>query len=58
VFQTTLSGAYSVIYNFAGGTTDGASPRGALVQGTDGNLYGMTISGGTGGANGVIYKLN
>jgi uncharacterized repeat protein (TIGR03803 family) len=32
------------LYNFGGSATDGSSPAGNLVQGTDGNLYGSTGS--------------
>ena len=32
------------LYNFAG--QDGASPRAALVQSSDGNFYGTTYTGG------------
>ena len=37
--------AESVLYSFTGGTSDGFQPMG-LVQGTDGNLYGLTQYGG------------
>jgi uncharacterized repeat protein (TIGR03803 family) len=35
---------------------DGYSPEGALIQGSDGNLYGTTVIGGLGGG-GTIFKL-
>lgn len=40
---TTL--AYTTLYNFTGGT-DGGQPYGALIQHTDGLLYGTTYVGG------------
>jgi uncharacterized repeat protein (TIGR03803 family) len=34
-----------VLYSFAGGVTDSASPS-ALIQGANGNFYGTTLIGG------------
>jgi uncharacterized repeat protein (TIGR03803 family) len=54
-FDTATSN-YSVLHNFVGGTGDGASPVGGMVQvGT--LLYGTTQSGGTAG-DGIIYSLD
>jgi len=44
LFRITPAGAFSVVYTFQG-TTDGGFPSGGLVQGSDGNYYGLT--GGT-----------
>ena len=49
------SGAESIVYAFAGGS-DGANPYAGLIQATDGNLYGTTVSGGA-GANGTVFML-
>ena len=38
-------------------STDGAWPSGGLIQGSDGNFYGTTSSGGAAGF-GAIFKLN
>jgi uncharacterized repeat protein (TIGR03803 family) len=38
-------------------TTDGAGPKGTLVQGPDGYLYGTTNSGGA-TSGGTIFKIN
>ncbi len=56
VFKLTPAGALTTLHRFVGGATDGAGPRGALVQLADGTLYGATIGGG---ANfvGTIFKL-
>jgi uncharacterized repeat protein (TIGR03803 family) len=41
VFRVTPAGAYTVLYQFAGGY-DGGHPLAALVLATDGNFYGTT----------------
>jgi uncharacterized repeat protein (TIGR03803 family) len=58
VFRITPSGAETTIYNFCAqsGCTDGTAPLG-LIQGTDGNLYGVTGGGGTAGGYGTIFKM-
>ena len=42
-----LCAASPVIYNFQGGTTDGANPKRAVVVGSGGTLYGTTVYGGS-----------
>lgn len=49
VFQITPGGVLTTLYSFTGGT-DGGNPLAGLVQGSDGNFYGTTLAGGTGGA--------
>jgi uncharacterized repeat protein (TIGR03803 family) len=58
VFEITPQGALTTIYNFCPETdcTDGGQPEGPLVQGTDGNLYGTTSTGGVDGG-GTIFRL-
>ena len=55
LFKLTSSGAFTPLYSFGGGF-DGANPLAALVQGSDGKLYGLTC---TGGANdlGTVFSL-
>jgi len=50
VFRITPSGTLTVLYNFCSesGCADGAGPRAALVQASDGNFYGTTWEGGAG----------
>jgi len=55
VFKVSSNGALSSLYSFTGGN-DGASPQAGLVQGSDGNLYGTTFQGGSGG-NGTVFRL-
>lgn len=59
VFKITPSGAYTTLYSFCAQTfcTDGSLSYGPLIQGTDGNLYGMTENGGTVQFGGTIYKI-
>jgi uncharacterized repeat protein (TIGR03803 family) len=44
------------VYSFAGGSSDGAKPYAALIQGSDGNFYGTTLYGGP-YSNGTVFKL-
>jgi uncharacterized repeat protein (TIGR03803 family) len=58
VFKLNLDGSsFTVLYNFTGVSGDGAAPRGKLIEGSDGALYGTTFSGGVSGY-GTIFTLN
>jgi uncharacterized repeat protein (TIGR03803 family) len=50
IFKMTASGTLTTLYNFCSQTncTDGTLPFGGLIQGTDGDFYGVA---GAGGAN-------
>ncbi|HTS17632.1 MAG TPA: choice-of-anchor tandem repeat GloVer-containing protein [Verrucomicrobiae bacterium] len=50
VFRISPDGSYSNLYSFGGYPNDGSWPRAALVEGSDGNFYGTTWAGGSGGA--------
>jgi uncharacterized repeat protein (TIGR03803 family) len=59
VFKVTPGGTFSTLYTFCtggGSCTDGSLPEGGLVIGTDGNIYGTTYYGGSGGG-GTAYKM-
>jgi uncharacterized repeat protein (TIGR03803 family) len=56
VFKITLAGAETVLHSFAGAPVDGSGPLAALVQGSDGSLYGTTLVGGTGN-QGTVFKI-
>lgn len=45
IFRMTPSGSVTLLHSFAGGN-DGAAPEAALIQASDGRIYGTTISGG------------
>lgn|GEM_PF-1546482 len=59
VFNLTPAGVQTNMALFTGtiGAVLGSSPQGALLLGSDGNYYGTTTSGGTGGGFGTVYKL-
>ena len=62
VFKLTPGGSESVLYSFSGGgavagSNDGASPYAAVIQGSDGNLYGTTATGGAYSA-GSVFRIN
>src|SRR4030095_4078328 len=54
VFKVTPAGKLTILHRFT--DADGKNPMGAIIQGTDGNFYGATRMGGTGG-QGVVYKM-
>jgi uncharacterized repeat protein (TIGR03803 family) len=63
VFKITTNGdltslyAFGMVTNATGQALDGANPQAALVQGTDGNFYGTTDSGGS-SEDGTIFRLS
>jgi uncharacterized repeat protein (TIGR03803 family) len=57
VYKLSKSGTLTVLYNFAGGTTDGCFPFGSLAKDKSGNFYGTTQQCGSSG-NGVVWKLS
>ena len=65
-FKITPSGTFDTLYSFCSEldpTTldclDGATPNAALIQGSDGNFYGVTANGGGNGdfGEGTLFKL-
>ena len=56
VFEISASGTQSVLYSFTGGTTDGSSPAGLILDGA-GNLYGTTSAGGVSDV-GTVFEIN
>ncbi|QMU26933.1 choice-of-anchor tandem repeat GloVer-containing protein [Adhaeribacter radiodurans] len=56
IFSFTPSGTYTVLHHFSL-NADGGYPYDNLIQGTDGNFYGLTSQGGTYN-NGTIFKIS
>jgi uncharacterized repeat protein (TIGR03803 family) len=58
VFKITTAGKWTLLHTFCPqtGCADGQGPNAGLIQATDGNFYGATVSGGTLGA-GTIFKI-
>ncbi len=60
VFKVTPTGTLTTLVTFTGttGVALGTGPKGALVFGTDGALYGTTQTGGTGSTGlGTVFKV-
>lgn len=57
LFRISPQGALITLHAFGESTIDGKSPRGELVQGSDGMLYGTTTLGGDYGL-GTIFKVS
>ena len=57
VFQISPAGVESVLYSFGpSGSADAQQPAGGLALAPNGNLYGMTISGGANNT-GTVYQV-
>jgi uncharacterized repeat protein (TIGR03803 family) len=59
IFRISTKGALTTLYNFCSlpNCTDGAAPEGAMLQATDGNLYGTTSGGGV-NSSGTVFKIS
>ena len=60
--QSLQAQTFTTLYSFTGGT-DGAAPFAGVIQDRQGNLYGMTNTGGTGlfgnpFGSGTVFKLD
>ena len=59
VYKVTPQGVVTVLHSFSDvnrQVQDALNPGSGLIQGTDGNLYGTTVYGGTGN-QGTVYKI-
>ena len=62
VFKITSDGTFTTLYTFTCSATcpNGSGPVGTLIQATDGNLYGVTLNGGSGVSCiscGTVYQI-
>jgi uncharacterized repeat protein (TIGR03803 family) len=57
VFRISSAGALTTLWQFGSGPSDGASPWGGLIQGSDGYFYGTTSGGGTNSA-GTVFRIS
>jgi uncharacterized protein (TIGR03437 family) len=63
IFRISTAGVFSTIYQFVQvnntGYVNGSMPNGGMIVGADGNLWGTTQWGGSGGTDpfGTIYKM-
>jgi uncharacterized protein (TIGR03437 family) len=55
-FKMTPTGSVSTLYTFD--STNGETPVASLLQGADGNFYGITINGGTGSCTYPYYHAS
>ena len=56
VFRVTSAGTLTNLYQFGALTYDGLDPNAALLQGSDGYLYGTTYEGGSNAA-GTLFRI-
>jgi uncharacterized repeat protein (TIGR03803 family) len=57
LFRIPTNGmSFELLRSFSGATNDGGRPLAALIQGSDGALYGTTMEGGVEGC-GTVFKM-
>jgi len=57
VFRMELGGTVTIMHSFAQYDLDGAQPMGALIEASDGNLYGTCYSGGANNV-GTVFRIS
>src|SRR6185503_4250916 len=55
IFRISSNGEFTPLFSFNG--ANGSRPLASLILGTDGNLYGTTAFGGSGGDQGTIFRI-
>lgn len=58
VFRISPGGSYAILHSFLDSTNEGAGPKAALVQGTDGNFRGTTVGGGGSTGGGTVFRIS
>jgi uncharacterized repeat protein (TIGR03803 family) len=56
VFKVTPTGQETILHSFGGAPGDGTFPQGNLIEGSDGNFFGTTYSGGANNY-GTVYRI-
>jgi uncharacterized repeat protein (TIGR03803 family) len=56
IWTVSAAGQFSVLHSM-NGATDGSGPNSPLVLGSDGNLYGTTLQGGS-GDGGTVFSIS
>lgn len=56
VFELSAKGVYSVLYSFGSHANDGNTVDSPVTVDAEGNLYGVTVLGGSSN-NGIVFKL-
>jgi uncharacterized repeat protein (TIGR03803 family) len=56
IFKIDAAGAFTTLHSFSGSPSEGASPVAALVQGSGGDFYGTTASGGE-HFQGTVFRI-
>ena len=56
VFKIDATGSLTTLHSFSGSPNDGANPIAGLIQGSDGNFYGTTGSGGA-HFQGTVFRI-
>jgi uncharacterized repeat protein (TIGR03803 family) len=57
IFKIDATGNLTTLHSFSGSPNDGSNPVAGLVQGSDGNLYGTTPSGGA-HFQGIVCRIS
>jgi len=59
VFKLAPDGTETVLYSFCAQTkcADGETPYGGVIEDGNGNIFGTTYLGGSGAADGTVYRL-
>jgi uncharacterized repeat protein (TIGR03803 family) len=57
VYSLTPGGEATVVYNFGTAAADGKQPVGGLLEGSDGNFYGVTVNGGANNT-GTVFRVS